>query len=418
MKHLPMTSTSILFAFSVLASAQSAPTPQQSSSTAGSTAAMTQSESSPVVQRVERQTQVSEDRNVAAARTTGFNLSIPSRVETAQQAHTRLNTVEQVVTNIDQYQPSTQTEILFKSGQTVLSQNAKNALDEMATSLKDQRGYVVEVQGFASGHSQAAIATSQKMAESVVRYLVLNHGIPVYRIYLVGMGNAPPPSATASNDEKPKKRMKGGRVEVSLLKNNLEYLATTAPPPIGSAIVVDRPIVVLEENVVAAVQRETQVRASKLLGRASGESVVLGVVRLTGSRKPTAPVTIDGLEPGPMVAPGKQVVVVTLTPLVDGPVELHAIGTDGVEVDDPGAWRFDGHKGVPVTHSITLSSVEPILGERRLFLSAVVDPESTAQTGIASFLLNPTGVRSKSTADFGKTEIGARGQAVVEQKAQ
>src|SRR5450432_4625587 len=38
--------------------------------------------------------------------------------QTAQQAHTRLNTVEQVVTNIDQYQATTQTEILFKPGQT------------------------------------------------------------------------------------------------------------------------------------------------------------------------------------------------------------------------------------------------------------------------------------------------------------
>ena len=34
--------------------------------------------------------------------------------QTAQQAHTRLNTVEKVVTNIDQYQPSAQTEIRFK----------------------------------------------------------------------------------------------------------------------------------------------------------------------------------------------------------------------------------------------------------------------------------------------------------------
>ena len=144
--------------------------------------------------------------------------------QTAQQAHTRLNTVEQVVTNIDQYQPTTQTEILFKSGQTVLSKNAKAALDDMATPLKDQRGYVVEVQGFASGHGQAAIASSQKMAESVVRYLVLNHDIPVYRIYLVGMGNAPVPASTS--DAKPK-RITGGRVEVSLLKNNLEQLATT-----------------------------------------------------------------------------------------------------------------------------------------------------------------------------------------------
>jgi len=146
--------------------------------------------------------------------------------QTAQQAHTRLNTVEQVVTNIDQYQPTTQAEILFKSGQTVLSKNAKTALDDMAMPLKDQRGYVVEVQGFASGRGQAAIASSQKMAESVVRYLVLNHDIPVYRIYLVGMGNAPAPASTSAGDAKPK-RITGGRVEVSLLKNNLEQLATT-----------------------------------------------------------------------------------------------------------------------------------------------------------------------------------------------
>src|SRR3982074_2759627 len=141
----------------------------------------------------------------------------------AQQAHTRLNTVEQVVTNIDQYQPTTQTEIRFKPGQTVLSQNAKTALDEMATPLQSQRGYVVEVQGFSSGHGQVALANSQKMAESVVRYLVLNHEIPVYRIYLVGMGNAPVQAAASDTTAKPK-RISGGRVEISLLKNNLEQL--------------------------------------------------------------------------------------------------------------------------------------------------------------------------------------------------
>ena len=149
--------------------------------------------------------------------------------QTAQQANTRLTTVEQVVTNIDQYQAATQTEIRFKAGQTVLSQNAKNALDEMAVPLKNQRGYVVEVQGFASGRGQVAISNSQKMAESVVRYLVLNHDIPVYRIYLVGMGNAPVPSSVAEGEAKPK-RITGGRVEISLLKNNLEQLASTSMP--------------------------------------------------------------------------------------------------------------------------------------------------------------------------------------------
>jgi outer membrane protein OmpA-like peptidoglycan-associated protein len=150
--------------------------------------------------------------------------------QTATQANTRLTTVEQVVGNIDQYKAATQTEIRFRPGQSVLSKNAKSALDDMATPLKSQRGYIIEVQGFSSGHGQAAIATSQKMADSVVRYLVLNHEIPVYRIYVVGMGNAPVQSASA--DDAKTKRTSGGRVEISLLKNDLETLAsTTAPAP-------------------------------------------------------------------------------------------------------------------------------------------------------------------------------------------
>ena len=153
--------------------------------------------------------------------------------QTAQQANTRLGTVEQVVTNIDQYQASSQTEIRFKPGQTVLSKNAKEALDQMATTVKGQRGYIIEVQGFSTGHGQTAIGTSQKMADSVVRYLVLNHDIPVYRIYVVGMGNAPVQTA-AAGDDKPK-RISGGRVEVSLLKNNLEQLASNSTPAAAPA---------------------------------------------------------------------------------------------------------------------------------------------------------------------------------------
>jgi len=150
--------------------------------------------------------------------------------QAATQANTRLTTVEQVVGNIDQYKATNQTEIRFRPGQSVLSQNAKTALDDMATPLKDQRGYIIEVQGFSSGHGQAAIATSQKMADSVVRYLVLNHDVPVYRIYVVGMGNAPVPTASA-DDQSKTKRTSGGRVEISLLKNDLEQLTATSTTP-------------------------------------------------------------------------------------------------------------------------------------------------------------------------------------------
>ena len=138
-----------------------------------------------------------------------------------------MQTVETVVSNIDQYKASNQTEIRFKPGQTVLSKNAKDALDEMANGVKGQRGYIIEVQGFASGKGQTAITNSQKMAESVVRYMVLNNEIPVYRIYLVGMGNAPVPST----DENGKTvHLSGGRVEISLMKNDLEQLASSGSP--------------------------------------------------------------------------------------------------------------------------------------------------------------------------------------------
>jgi outer membrane protein OmpA-like peptidoglycan-associated protein len=144
--------------------------------------------------------------------------------QTAQQANDQLQTVQKVVTNIDQYHQDSELEIRFRSGQLALSKRAKDALDEMAEPLKQQKGYVIQVQGFARGRGQEAIATSQQLAECVVRYLVLNHDIPVYRIYVVGMGNAP-----ISTEEGGKvKRSAGGTVEVALLRNGAGDLGTGA----------------------------------------------------------------------------------------------------------------------------------------------------------------------------------------------
>lgn len=150
--------------------------------------------------------------------------------QTAQQANTRLTTVSQVVGSIDEYKPATQAEIRFRAGQTVLSKKAKDALDEMAGNLKGQKGYIIEVQGFAPGRGQASIASSQAMADSVVRYLVLNHEIPVYRIFVVGMGNAPVQTA-----EGKAARLRGGRVDVTLMKNGVDQLAQENPQQPQSA---------------------------------------------------------------------------------------------------------------------------------------------------------------------------------------
>ena len=141
--------------------------------------------------------------------------------QTAQQASSRLNTVEHVVGNIDQYQPATQTEIRFRSSQTTLSPKAKQALDDMTADLKDQKGYIIEVQGFSPTRGQAGIQSSQAMANSVVRYLVEKNEVPVYRIFVMGLGNA---NLAATEDNA--KPVHVNRVEISLLKNNVDQLAS------------------------------------------------------------------------------------------------------------------------------------------------------------------------------------------------
>jgi outer membrane protein OmpA-like peptidoglycan-associated protein len=159
----------------------------------------------------------SEKVNLADQHATDANSKAQMAQTNATQASTRVSTVEQMVGNLDQYKGDAQTEIRFRPGQTVLSKSAKDALDEMASKLKGQRSYIIEVRGFAAGHGSAAIASSRKMADSVVRYLVLNHDIPVYRVYVMSLGNAP----ASGTEGTMAKHSSGGRVEVNVMKNDV-----------------------------------------------------------------------------------------------------------------------------------------------------------------------------------------------------
>jgi len=154
-------------------------------------------------------------------------LDAASKAQKAQQAASEVDThlakVEPEVGKIDQYKAGAQTEIRFRSGQNVLSKDAKGALDEMATALKDQHGYVIEVEGFSSSGGQAGIAASRKMADSVARYLVLNHEIPAYRIYVVGLGNA----SVVGEETSTAKRTGKNHVIISVLKNGLDQVASS-----------------------------------------------------------------------------------------------------------------------------------------------------------------------------------------------
>jgi len=134
---------------------------------------------------------------------------------TATNASNRASSLHTTVSNLDQFQEVASTSVPFASGRTSLGPKAKAELDDMATKLANEKGYVVEVQGF----SRSGVQTSQAMADSVVRYLVVEHQVPVFRIYRTGLGKN---TAQAAEGEKP---LTNG-VRVTLLHNSLATMGS------------------------------------------------------------------------------------------------------------------------------------------------------------------------------------------------
>jgi outer membrane protein OmpA-like peptidoglycan-associated protein len=149
--------------------------------------------------------------------------------QTAQQASDRTNQIGTTVSNLDQYQKVNDTEIRFRPGQTALNERAKDALDQIATQLQGQKGYIVEVEGYSHVRGQAGIQNSQHMSDAVVRYLA-EHQVPVYRIHQVAMGNA-------KIDDSDSGASHGSVVRVTLLQNSLAALNASSSgggSPIGA----------------------------------------------------------------------------------------------------------------------------------------------------------------------------------------
>jgi outer membrane protein OmpA-like peptidoglycan-associated protein len=140
---------------------------------------------------------------------------------TATGASTRTDALNGTVSNLDQYQQVVATSVPFAAGRTTLGPQGKASLDDMATKLSGEKGYIIEVQGYSRG----GVATSQAMADSVVRYLVTEHQVPLYRIYRTGLGRAAATDTdTATNGDAP---IVNG-VRVTLLHNSLASMGSNS----------------------------------------------------------------------------------------------------------------------------------------------------------------------------------------------
>lgn len=136
--------------------------------------------------------------------------------------------MENWFSSLDDYEAKRGITVNFKVNKFDLSPEAKAVLDEIATQAKTERGYMIEVMGFASadGREDHNRVLSQKRAESVVRYLAENHMIPLRRIITpFGYGEAQPVADNTNREGREQNR----RVEVKLLVNKG---ITTQPAPV------------------------------------------------------------------------------------------------------------------------------------------------------------------------------------------
>ena len=136
--------------------------------------------------------------------------------ETADAAVAGVNATNQRISALDEYVVQRTATVNFRVNSAGLSPEAKQQLDEVAAAAATLRGYYIEVTGFASaeGNARANKILSDRRAQAVKDYLIMNHNIPLRRIgNSYGYGIANPVADNTTREGREANR----RVEVKLL---------------------------------------------------------------------------------------------------------------------------------------------------------------------------------------------------------
>src|SRR5579871_273097 len=88
--------------------------------------------------------QANQQANAATTQAQSANQVATTASGHVDQLHTTVN-------GIDTYKSINEVDVPFRHGSTVLSADAKKQLDDLAESLKDHKGYIVEIEGHSPG---------------------------------------------------------------------------------------------------------------------------------------------------------------------------------------------------------------------------------------------------------------------------
>jgi OmpA-OmpF porin, OOP family len=147
----------------------------------------------------------------------------------ATQAATRVDSLHNTVANLDNYQPVVETSVHFGFDQANLTKKAKEALDQLAAEIPNQKHFIVVVEGGTDSVGDASYnyQLSERRASSVIQYLAEAHNVPAHKIYVIGLGKDKKAASNASASGRAKNR----RVDVRLMTNTAEPSQSAAAEP-------------------------------------------------------------------------------------------------------------------------------------------------------------------------------------------
>ena len=139
--------------------------------------------------------------------------------QAAQLAESTRARIGEVVENIDNYKLVTAESVLFNLNKHTLTDEAKAQLDAAVQKLQGAKNYVLEIQGFTdkTGSARTNLALSQRRADAVVRYLTMQHNIPLRKISVLGIGEDDPNADNTTRDGRKQAR----RVEMKVFALDL-----------------------------------------------------------------------------------------------------------------------------------------------------------------------------------------------------
>jgi outer membrane protein OmpA-like peptidoglycan-associated protein len=158
-------------------------------------------------------------------------LAAGSEADKAQMAANgathRVDTLTNTVVNLDNYRPVVETAVHFGFNKDNLTKDAREAIDQLAASVANTKGYIITVEGAtdAIGSSEYNYDLSERRANAVIQYLAAEKSIPAYKIYLIGLGKDKPVETNKTAEGRAKNR----RVDIRLMTNTTGSDTTPAP---------------------------------------------------------------------------------------------------------------------------------------------------------------------------------------------